>query len=97
MLGTWPSEAEAGLVRDVGSVWRSLHANSAQASQLFNHPQLRLWEDAALLASLRRIHSCEQLKGFVKGWAQQYMPAMLARLAQLRQQQGAAAGAAAAP
>ena len=90
-LGTWPSQEAAGVVWDLASLWRSLHASSAQASQLYNHPHLRLWEDAALLASLRCIQSREQLQGFVKGWAQQHMPAMLARLAQ----QGAAAAAAA--
>ena len=89
-LGTWPSEAAAGIVRDVSSVWRSLHASSTQASQLYNRPQLRLWQDAALVASLRGIQSGEQLQGFVKAWAVQHLPAKLAQL-----QQGTVAGGAA--
>ena len=80
-LGTWPTEDAAGMVRDVASVWRSLHASSTQASQLYNHPQLRLWEDAALLASLRGIQSGEQLQVFLKSWAAQHLSTMLDRLA----------------
>lgn len=69
------------MVRDVGGVWRSLHIRSNRASQLYNHPQLRMWEDAALVASLRGIQSGEQLQVFVKAWAEEHLPAKLAQLA----------------
>jgi len=74
-------------------VWRSLNASSTQASQLYNHPQLRLWEDAALVTSLRGIQSCEQMQTFVKAWVKGQLPSILERLGQ--PQQGVAAEGAA--
>ncbi|PRW56295.1 hypothetical protein C2E21_4871 [Chlorella sorokiniana] len=80
-LGTFPTEEEAGVVRDIASVWRSLHFRSTKASQLYNQPQLRLWEDAALVTSLRGVQSSAQLQSFLKAWAEQHLPAVVARLA----------------
>ena len=79
-LGTWPTEDAACVAWDVASVWRSVQRCS-RASQLYNHPQLRMWEDAALVASLRGIQSGEQLQVFVKAWAEEHLPAKLAQLA----------------
>ncbi len=92
-LGTWSAPDVAAVAWDVANVWRSLNASSTQASQLYNHPQLRLWEDAALVASLRGIQSCEQMQTFVKAWVKGQLPSILERLGQ--PQQGVAAEGAA--
>jgi hypothetical protein len=83
-----------------------LHAgNASHTSRTFNHPQLRLWEDAQLTAGLQGVQDAKELQAFLKGWAQQHLPAKLAQLQALAQQQeqqqaqqqagGSAAGAAA--
>ena len=55
----------------------------------FNHPELRLWQDEALMAAVQGVETREQLKTSIKTWAQQHLPAQLAQLQQLQQEAGA--------
>jgi hypothetical protein len=63
-----------------------LHAGSSQHSRSFNHPQLRLWEDAKLTAGLQMVKDRMKLQAFLKGWVKRNLGDKVKQLRSLAQQ-----------
>lgn len=67
-LGSFPTEVEAAIVRDIGVIWKQIFQTSGLEGSMLNLPRLGLDKDESLLEQLADAPSLEGLREVLDAW-----------------------------